>query len=110
MTSDASGGKRHLHRMLPGDSFKAHILAAQFVASVGPTLTGIMAERVGFEPTLEFPLNTLSKRAPSATRPSLRRFGKVLQDDEQGVGPLPRFYWGSVPIATGAVENETYRG
>ena len=33
-----------------------------------------MAERVGFEPTLEFPLNTLSKRAPSATRPSLREF------------------------------------
>jgi hypothetical protein len=31
-----------------------------------------VAERVGFEPTLEFPLNTLSKRAPSATRPSLR--------------------------------------
>jgi hypothetical protein len=34
-----------------------------------------LAERVGFEPTLEFPLNTLSKRAPSATRPSLRRIG-----------------------------------
>jgi hypothetical protein len=33
-----------------------------------------MAERVGFEPTLEFPLNTLSKRAPSATRPSLRHY------------------------------------
>jgi hypothetical protein len=33
-----------------------------------------LAERVGFEPTLEFPLNTLSKRAPSATRPSLRRY------------------------------------
>ncbi len=32
-----------------------------------------MAERVGFEPTLEFPLNTLSKRAPSTTRPSLLR-------------------------------------
>src|SRR5690242_17446581 len=31
----------------------------------------ILAERVGFEPTLEFPLNTLSKRAPSTTRPSL---------------------------------------
>ncbi len=28
---------------------------------------------MGFEPTLEFPLNTLSKRAPSATRPSLQR-------------------------------------
>src|SRR5262249_55134066 len=32
-----------------------------------------LAERVGFEPTLEIPLITLSKRAPSATRPSLRR-------------------------------------
>ncbi len=30
-----------------------------------------MAEREGFEPSLEFPLNTLSKRAPSATRPPL---------------------------------------
>jgi hypothetical protein len=34
-----------------------------------------MAERVGFEPTLPFRVNTLSKRAPSATRPSLRRIG-----------------------------------
>src|SRR5208282_6310043 len=33
---------------------------------------GVMAERVGFEPTLPFRVNTLSKRAPSATRPSLR--------------------------------------
>ena len=31
-----------------------------------------LAERVGFEPTVEFPLHTLSKRAPSTTRPSLR--------------------------------------
>jgi hypothetical protein len=30
-----------------------------------------LAESVGFEPTLEFPLNTLSKRAPSTTRPTL---------------------------------------
>jgi hypothetical protein len=30
-----------------------------------------LAERVGFEPTLPFRVNTLSKRAPSATRPSL---------------------------------------
>ena len=36
-----------------------------------------LAERVGFEPTLEFPLNTLSKRAPSATRPSLRVMSKL---------------------------------
>ncbi len=27
---------------------------------------------MGFEPTLPFRVNTLSKRAPSATRPSLR--------------------------------------
>src|SRR5262252_3313366 len=33
---------------------------------------GLLAEGVGFEPTLRFPVNTLSKRAPSATRPSLR--------------------------------------
>jgi hypothetical protein len=44
---------------------------------VGPSLkfsiiNKILAERVGFEPTLPFRVNTLSKRAPSATRPSLR--------------------------------------
>jgi hypothetical protein len=39
--------------------------------------TKVLAERVGFEPTLPFRVNTLSKRAPSATRPSLRRtFGR----------------------------------
>ena len=31
-----------------------------------------MAERVGFEPTIPVKVYTLSKRAPSATRPSLR--------------------------------------
>ena len=30
-----------------------------------------MAERMGFEPMKEFPLYTLSKRAPSTTRPPL---------------------------------------
>src|SRR5580693_8976699 len=32
----------------------------------------ILAERQGFEPWIEFPLYTLSKRAPSTTRPSLQ--------------------------------------
>ena len=32
-----------------------------------------LAEGVGFEPTIRLPVYTLSKRAPSATRPSLRR-------------------------------------
>jgi hypothetical protein len=31
-----------------------------------------MAETVGFEPTIESPLYTLSRRAPSTTRPRLR--------------------------------------
>jgi hypothetical protein len=33
-----------------------------------------VAEREGFEPSVEFPLHTLSKRAPSTTRTSLRVF------------------------------------
>src|SRR5947209_6369410 len=36
---------------------------------------GRLAEGVGFEPTIRFPVYTLSKRAPSATRPSLRGRG-----------------------------------
>jgi hypothetical protein len=36
-----------------------------------PPLEGL-AEGVGFEPTIRFPAYTLSKRAPSATRPPLR--------------------------------------
>src|SRR5262249_20195290 len=35
--------------------------------------SGDVAERVGFEPTIPVKVYTLSKRAPSATRPSLRR-------------------------------------
>ena len=34
-----------------------------------------LAEREGFEPSVEFPLHTLSKRAPSTTRPPLRKEG-----------------------------------
>ena len=36
-----------------------------------------LAEREGFEPSIEFPLYTLSKRAPSATRPSLRKINNL---------------------------------
>ncbi len=32
-----------------------------------------MAERQGFEPWVPFPAHTLSKRAPSTTRTSLRK-------------------------------------
>ena len=41
----------------------------------------LMAERMGFEPMIEFPLYTLSKRAPSTTRPPLHIYFKniVLQ-------------------------------
>ena len=36
----------------------------------------LVAERAGFEPAKELPLYTLSKRAPSTTRPSLPLFKK----------------------------------
>ncbi len=39
-----------------------------------------MAERQGFEPWIEFPLYTLSKRAPSTTRPSLRIAARPLSE------------------------------
>ena len=35
-------------------------------------MSKLMAERMGFEPMIELPLYTLSKRAPSTTRPPLR--------------------------------------
>ncbi len=33
---------------------------------------GLMAEGAGFEPAIRFPVYTLSRRAPSTTRPPLR--------------------------------------
>src|SRR5258707_11556112 len=47
-----------------------------------------LAERVGFEPTLPFRVNTLSKRAPSATRPSLRRVKDLQQVPSNQVARL----------------------
>ncbi len=40
-----------------------------------------LAERVGFEPTIPVKVYTLSKRAPSATRPSLRHEGSPIIAD-----------------------------
>jgi hypothetical protein len=48
-----------------------------------------LAERVGFEPTLPVKVNTLSKRAPSATRPSLH-FLHHLQQLQRGSLDYPR--------------------
>ncbi len=39
----------------------------------------LMAERMGFEPMKELPLYTLSKRAPSTTRPPLQRDNSELK-------------------------------
>ena len=66
-----------------------------------------MAERVGFEPTLEFPLNTLSKRAPSTTRPSLQRVGLLLEFntfDHWDAGAGDRCWRGSLAVREGADE------
>ena len=41
-----------------------------------PLSRGFAAEREGFEPPLPFQVNTLSRRAPSTTRPSLRMGGE----------------------------------
>ena len=42
-----------------------------------------MAERAGFEPAIEFPLYTLSRRAPSTTRPPLRDAADIRRKDQQ---------------------------
>jgi hypothetical protein len=55
----ASGGISLCGREREDDSLRPHWPVAN------------VAERVGFEPTVGFPLHTLSKRAPSASRPSL---------------------------------------
>ena len=63
----------------------------------------VLAEGVGFEPTIRLPVYTLSKRAPSATRPSLLRAAEVANIGPGGVsashaaGPARRFE-GSRPI------------
>ena len=38
----------------------------------------LLAEREGFEPSIRFPAYTLSKRAPSATRPPLHKVRRNL--------------------------------
>jgi hypothetical protein len=68
--ASAGIGQPSVPRELP--SIK--ILCCDGVREIGLSPKAIdyrLAERVGFEPTLEFPLNTLSKRAPSTTRPPL---------------------------------------
>ena len=39
-----------------------------------------MAERVGFEPTVEFPRHSLSRRAPSTARTPLRGCSPILTE------------------------------
>src|SRR2546427_10186873 len=42
------------------------------LSQVSQVSFGLLAEREGFEPSVQFPVHTLSKRAPSTTRTSLR--------------------------------------
>src|SRR6266446_5281989 len=59
-----------------------------------------LAEGVGFEPTIRFPVYTLSKRAPSATRPPLRK-GRAPQGcAPQGCAHYSRGRRGGNPFAT----------
>ena len=43
-----------------------------------------LAEGEGFEPSIRFPVYTLSKRAPSATRPPLRVWSQSQYKDAPG--------------------------
>ena len=60
--------------------FRRHLKEIGFQVESFPGPPGkremTVAEREGFEPSLRFPVNTLSKRAPSATRPSLQKLSK----------------------------------
>jgi hypothetical protein len=47
-----------------------------------------MAEREGFEPSVSFTPHTISSRAPSAARPSLRRKTKKSLTDKTGLNQL----------------------
>src|SRR5438874_8983855 len=51
------------------------MLAGQPSLTSARQLERRLAEREGFEPSVGFPLHTLSKRAPSTTRTSLRLSG-----------------------------------
>src|SRR5216683_3289161 len=42
-----------------------------------------MAERVGFEPTVEFPRHSLSRRAPSTARTPLRSCSLILRESRR---------------------------
>ena len=57
----------------PNGQKSGHPWGFQENAATSSTVTGLgMAERVGFEPTVEFPQHSLSRRAPSTTRTPLR--------------------------------------
>ena len=69
-----------------------------------------MAEREGFEPSVEFPLHTLSKRAPSTTRPSLRLESITYDRDKANcVRPpnVPRSLAGFSSITVGQIRGHT---
>jgi hypothetical protein len=85
------------------DSNLTRFRASEPAAEIPSVIEGparLLAERVGFEPTLEFPLNTLSKRAPSATRPSLRRYQEAARRRRRRASGCLRFYGASVLAAT----------
>jgi hypothetical protein len=46
-----------------------------WIKRAGRVAPSRVAEREGFEPSIRFPVYTLSKRAPSTTRPPLRKAG-----------------------------------
>ena len=68
----------------------------------------MLAEGVGFEPTLRFPVNTLSKRAPSATRPPLligRKNGHAFTKLKRALRAQPAAHPSRLETAGGKTES-----
>jgi hypothetical protein len=82
--------KRYTYHTTGPSSLKlrrASCFALEFYASPAKhVVRSRMAEGVGFEPTIRLPVYTLSKRAPSATRPSLRRGPVMARPEAFGKG------------------------
>ena len=68
---DFEGAWNRRDKMMYG-GLEVPVLSIEDTSCANLLGTNNLAERQGFEPWIEFPLYTLSKRAPSTTRPSLR--------------------------------------
>ena len=65
-------GPGHHHQRRSNEAPSALSLSAKYAKSPSRGLFAYLAEREGFEPSIRLTVYTLSRRAPSATRPPLQ--------------------------------------